>query len=62
MDAIWAWAILNSSTTSHFLMTAAPMTNMHSTNKPIIACLPNGEHVHSMHMCTLDISAFPALA
>ncbi len=62
MDAIWAWAIQDSGATSHFLMTAAPVTNMRPTNKPIIARLPNGKHVHSTHMCTLNIPALPALA
>jgi hypothetical protein len=62
MDAIWAWAILDCGRTSHFLMTATPMTNMRPTNQPIIARLPNGKHVHSMHTCTLDIPALPALA
>jgi hypothetical protein len=49
MDAIWAWAILDSGATSHFLTTAAPMINMRPISKPIIAWLPNGEHVHSTH-------------
>ncbi len=55
MDAIRAWAILDSGATSHFLMTAAPMTNMHPASKPIIAQLSNGKRVHSTHTCTLDI-------
>jgi hypothetical protein len=60
MDAIRAWAILDSGATSHFLMTAAPMTNMRPTSKPIIAWLSNGDRVHSTHTCTLDIPALPA--
>jgi hypothetical protein len=62
MDAIRAWVILDSGATSHFLTTAAPMTNMRPTRKPIIARLPNGEHVHSPHTCTLNIPALPASA
>jgi hypothetical protein len=62
MGAIQAWAILDSGITSHFLMTAAPMTNMRPTCKPIIARLPNGEHVHSMHTCTLDTPALSTSA
>jgi hypothetical protein len=62
MDAIRAWAILDSGATSHFLMTAAPMTNIHPTSKLIIAQLPNGKRVHSTHTCTLDIPALPASA
>jgi hypothetical protein len=54
--------ILDSGTTSHFLMVAATMTNMRPTNKPTIAWLPNGKHVHSTHTCTLNIPALPALA
>ncbi len=62
MDAIWAWAILDSGATSHFLTTAAPLTNMRPTSKPIIARLLNGKHVHFTHMCTLNIPALPASA
>ena len=62
MDAIRAWAIPDSGATSHFLTTAAPMTNMHPTSKPIISRLPNGKRVHSTHMCTLNITALPASA
>jgi hypothetical protein len=60
MDAIRAWAILDSGATSHFLTTVALMTNMRPTSKPIIARLPNGERVHSMHTCTLNIPPLPA--
>jgi hypothetical protein len=62
MDAIRAWAILDSGATNQFLTTAAPMTNMRPTSKPIIAWLPNGKCVHSTHRCTLDIPALPTLA
>jgi hypothetical protein len=62
MDAIQAWAILDSGATSQFLTTVAPLTNMHLTSKPIIARLPNGKRVHSTHRCTLDIPALPTLA
>ncbi len=60
MDVMRAWAILDSGATRNFLMTAAPMTNMHPTNKPIVAWLPNGERIHSTLTCTLNISALPA--
>jgi hypothetical protein len=59
MDVIRAWAILDSSATSHFLTTAAPMTSMRPTNKSIITRLPNGERIHFTHTCTLDIPALP---
>ncbi len=62
MDAIRAWAVLDSGATSHFLTTAAPMTNMHPTSKPIIAWLPNGKRIHTMHTCTLNIPTLPASA
>jgi hypothetical protein len=62
MDAIQAWAILDSGATSHFLTTAAPMTNMRPTSKPIIARLLNGKRVHSTHTCTLVIPALPTSA
>ncbi len=62
MVAVRAWAILDSGATSYFLTTAVPMTNMPPTNKPIVPRLPNGECIHSMHTCTLDIPALPAMA
>jgi hypothetical protein len=43
-----------------FLMTAAPMTKMRPTSKPIIVWLSYGKRIHSMHTCTLDIPALPA--
>jgi hypothetical protein len=55
-------AILNSGTTSHFLTTNAPATNIVSTTKPIIAHLPNREQVHSSHTCTIDIPSLPPRA
>ncbi len=42
-DTIKRWAILDSGTTSHFLMTHAPATNIFPTTNPIIARLPNGK-------------------
>jgi hypothetical protein len=36
------------------------MTNKRPTDKPIVACLPNGDRVHSTDMCMLDIPALPA--
>ena len=61
MDAIQAWAILDSGATSHIQTTAAPMSNRRPTNKPIITWLPNGEHIYSTHTCTLNIPALPTL-
>ncbi len=45
-----------------FSHNCAPMTNMRPTSKPIIARLPNGKRVHSMHTCTLNIPALPTSA
>ncbi len=53
------WAILDSGATSHFLTTTAPASNVQQTMTPIIVCLPNDEHVHSTHTCTLNIPALP---
>jgi hypothetical protein len=61
-NTIKRWAILESGTTSHFLMTNAPATNIFPTTKPIIARLPNCERVHSTHMCTINISLLPPRA
>jgi hypothetical protein len=45
--------------TSHFLTTSMLATNILPTAVPIIACLPNGDQVHSTHTCTLDIPLLP---
>ncbi len=60
MDAIRAWAILDSGATSHFLMTAAPMTDMRPTSKPIIARLPNMASAYTPHTRALLISLLPS--
>jgi hypothetical protein len=61
-DTIKWWAILDSSATSHFLMTDMPSTNIAPTTKPIIARLPNGKRVHSTHTCTFSIPSLPPRA
>jgi hypothetical protein len=61
-DTIKRWAILDSGTTSHFLTTDMPATNILPTTMPIIARLPNGARVHSTHTCTLDIPSLPTNA
>ena len=54
------WAILDSGATSHyFLTTDAPATNIIPTDVPLIARLPNGDKVQSMHTCTLDLPDLP---
>jgi len=62
IDTVKNWAILDSGTTSHFLTSMAPATNITPTTKPIVARLPNGERVTSTHTCTLDIPALPVAA
>jgi hypothetical protein len=62
MNAVKNSAILNSGATSHFLASTAPATNLVPTTEPIIAHLPNGEHVTPTHTCMLDIPALPAAA
>jgi hypothetical protein len=61
-DTIKRWAILDSGTTSHFLRTNAPATNIVPTTNSIIAHLPNGEQVHSTHTCTINIPSLPPRA
>jgi hypothetical protein len=58
-DRIQQWAILDSGAKSHFLTTSTPATNILPTALPIIAHLPNGDRVHSMHTCTLNILSLP---
>ena len=54
------WAILDSGATSHyFLTTDAPATNIILADVLLIARLPNGDKVQSMHTCTLDLPDLP---
>jgi hypothetical protein len=53
------WVTLDSGSTSHLVTTNVPATNILPTDVPIVACLSNGEHVRSTHMCTLDIPSLP---
>ncbi len=62
MVAVKAWGILDSGTTSHFLTTAAPITNMRPDGKPIVACLPHDKRMHSTHTCRRNIPGLPATA
>ncbi len=45
---------------SHFLTTNAPASNIIPASVPLIARLPNGDKVQSMHTCTLDLPDLPA--
>jgi hypothetical protein len=54
MNTINKMAILDSGTTSNFLTTGTPITDVQLANKLIIAPLPNRDQVQSTHMCTLD--------
>ncbi len=58
-NTIKQWAILGLGATSHFLTSSVPATNILPTAVPIIACLPNGNQVHSTHTCTLNIPSLP---
>jgi hypothetical protein len=58
-EIIKQWAILDSGATSHFLMTNAPATNILPTAVPIVARVPNGNLVHSMHVSMLIIPSLP---
>jgi len=47
---------------SNFLTTGAHVTNIQPTQKPILACLPNGDKVRSTHTGTLDLPGLPSAA
>ncbi len=53
------WAILNSGAMSHFLTTAAPVTNIIPAIIPLVARLPNGNRVSSTHTCLLNLPTLP---
>ena len=42
---IHTWAMLDSGTTSHFLVTMAPKSSVSPTNDPLRVSLPNGDQV-----------------
>jgi len=55
-------AIADSGATSHFLMTAAPVTDQAIATTPLRVKLPNGTILHSSHTCMLDLPALPPQA
>jgi hypothetical protein len=59
VHTIRKWVILNSGAMSHFLTTEAPAFDIRPGTMPIVARLPNGERVHSTHMCTPNIPSLP---
>ena len=48
-------AITDTGATSIFMMAGTPMKNIRSTMDPLTINLPNGEIVHSTHICDISI-------
>ena len=55
MSNIREWAILDSEATSHFLVTAASVSDTQVAGTPLVVRLPDGGQVQSTHTCTLAI-------
>ena len=49
------WAVLDSGSSSHFLVVGAPVTNKQVAVAPISVTLPDGDQVHSTHIGDLDM-------
>ena len=62
MESIKDWEILDSGATSHFLVTAAPITNITPESNPLTVKLPYGACVSSTHTCTLNLTQLPTRA
>ena len=62
MKSIKEWAMLDSGSTSHFLVTAAPITNITPASNPLTVKLPGGAYVSSTHTCTLTLPQLPTWA
>ena len=62
MSNIKDWAILDSGATSHFLVTAAPATDVTSTKNPLRVRLPDGSMIASTATCNLALPQLPSEA
>ena len=62
MKSIKDWSILDSGATSHFLVTAASITNITPASNPLTVKLPDGACVSSTHTCTLNLPQLPTRA
>ena len=56
------WAILDSSATSHYIMTTAPIRNKIKAINPVTVTMPNGTRVASAHERELSIPLLPQAA
>ena len=62
MKSIKDWTVLDSGATSHFLVTAASITNITPASNPHTVKLPDGACVSSTHKCTLTLPQIPTIA
>jgi hypothetical protein len=53
-------AIADTGATSIFVMAGTPMKNIHPATDPLTINLPNGEIVHSTHICDISIPGLPS--
>ena len=56
------WALLDSGTTSHYIMTTAPVRKKIKAINPVTVIMPNGIQVASTHECKLGIPLLPEAA
>ena len=62
VENIKEWAILDSGTTSHFLVMDAPVDDVTSANTSINVRQPDGAYISSTHTCSLKIPSLPPKA
>jgi len=62
MTDIKEWAILDSGATSHFLVTAAPTSEITVAKSPMKVTIPDGKSIQSTHTCKLAIPQLPDAA
>jgi hypothetical protein len=54
-------AIADTGATSIFVMTGTPMKNIRPATEPLTINLPNGDIVHSTHICDISIPGLPMI-
>ena len=62
MKNVQEWAILDSGATSHFLVSAAPKSNVQAAVKPLTVKLPDGAYIKLIAISTISLPNLPEKA
>ena len=61
-ETLQKWAILDSGTSSHFILSTAKVLNKNIADKPLTVRLPDGRTICSSHKGTLPLTQLPIAA